>query len=262
MIKFVYFLSFLTLFTCNAQNDQKSRKDQIIQEHIYDCADKINFYKNLDEYQECIDEGIKKDSTIAYLWQQKAMPYFKLKQYETGMKHLDKAVILDSKRYLAYRAFIKCIFVKDYKDAIIDFQECINNYGDSFEMDHSYTFYIGLSQLQLKDFIKAESSFEETIWNQKKMFSEAHHLDLFYLGVTKYELGKYQEAITIFDEALNQYPKFSDVIYYKALALNKIKENNLESSKLLELAKEYASKGFTINEDNAIYEDYPYKVKW
>lgn len=163
---------------------------------------------------------------------------------------------------MAYRAFIKCIFVKDYKDAIIDFQECINNYGDSFEMDHSYTFYIGLSHLQLIDFIKAESSFEETISNQKKMFSEAHHLDLFYLGVTKYELGKYQEAITIFDEALNQYPKFSDVIYYKALALNKIKENNLESSKLLKLAKEYASKGFTINEDNAIYEDYPYKVKW
>lgn len=262
MIKVIYFLFFCTLFTCNAQHEQKSKKDQIIQEHVYDCADKINYYTNLDDYQKCLDEGIKKDATIAYLWQQKAMPYFKLKQYKTGMNFLDKAVSLDSNRYLSYRAFIKCIFVKDYNDAIVDFEQCIKDKGDSYEMDHTYSFYIALSYLQLKDFTKAESYFEKTIFNQKKMFNEAHHLDLFYLGVTKYELGKYQEAVTIFDEALNQYPKFSDVIYYKALALNKINNDDFETSNLIEKAKEFASKGFTINEDNAIYEEYPYKVKW
>src|SRR5690606_33299861 len=106
-------------------------------------------------YQECLDAGIKKDSTIAYLWQQKAMPYFKVKKYEVGMQYIDKAVALDTKRYQSYRAFIKCIFAKTYKEAIIDFEQCIADWGDNFEMDHSYSFYIGLSYLQLNEFDKA-----------------------------------------------------------------------------------------------------------
>ena len=43
-------------------------------------------------YQYCLKKKKKKDSTIAYLWQQKAMPYFKARKYSIGKPFLDKAV--------------------------------------------------------------------------------------------------------------------------------------------------------------------------
>src|SRR5690554_7232610 len=80
-------------------------------------------------------------------------------------------------------------------------------------MDHTYSFYIGLSYLQLNEFEKAAQYFKHTIAEQKRRFKEVHHLDLFYYGIVKYEQEKYDEAVNIFDEALSQYPEFSDVIY-------------------------------------------------
>ena len=82
----VYFILFSILFIqCNGQQvinetpeAKKTRQEAIIQEHVYDCADKINYTSRMQEYQACLDAGLKKDSTIAYLWQQKAMPYLRL----------------------------------------------------------------------------------------------------------------------------------------------------------------------------------------
>ncbi len=269
MLKLVFLSSIVLLTTqCNSQTettkDKEARQKQIIQEHVYDCADKINYLLMMKEYQACLDAGLKKDATIAYLWQQKAMPYFKVKKYEVGMEYLDQAVKYDKKRYLPYRAFIKCIFAKTYRDAIIDFEECIANWGDNYEMDHTYSFYIGLSYLQLNEFKKAEQYFQKTIEDQQKMFGkdEVHHLDLFYQGITKYELGKYEKAITLFNAAIDYYPTFSDAIYYKALCYHKLNKPTQETKKLIAQAEEYAKNGFTINEDNAIYEPYPYQVRW
>lgn len=262
----ILFIISLLFIQCQSKNsefkDIKELQEAIIKEHVYECADKINYTIMMKEYQNCLDAGIKKDSTIAYLWQQKAMPYYKAKKYEVGKPLLDKAVQYDGKRWLSYRGFMKCIFSKDYKGAIEDFEKCIANWGDSYEMDHTYSFYIGLSYLQLNEFEKATQYFKHTIAEQKKRFNEAHHLDLFYYGITKYEQQKHDEAIKIFDEALSQYPEFSDVIYYKALCFYKLKRPDEEYQNLINQAKEFAEKGYTINEDNAVYESYPYQVKW
>lgn len=257
-------VSFL-LIQCQTQNikpeDKKARQEAIIQEHVYDCADKFNFYHRMKEYQDCLDAGLKKDSTIAYLWQQKAMPYYKLKKYEIGKPFLDKAVTYDERRWLSYRAFMKCIFSKDYVGAIEDFQKCILNHGNSYEMDHTYAFYIGLSYLQLKEFKTAETVFQKDIDEQAERLGEAHFLDLFYFGISKYEQQKWEEAIVVFDKSLKQYPEFSDVQYYKAICLDKLGKSS-DAALLFSIAKQNAIKGYTINEDNAIYETYPYKVSW
>ena len=118
-----YFLIFILINVLQAQSQIKSqqisvrdkaRQDAIIKEHVSDCAVGYNYNYMMKEYQECLDAGLKKDSTIAYLWQQKAMPYFKARKYEVGMPLIDKAVFYDEKRWLPYRAFIKCIFQKKY----------------------------------------------------------------------------------------------------------------------------------------------------
>ena len=261
IITFNLFLS----FSCISQNQEtiskKESQEQIIEKYFKNIALKHSLYSR--EREEAIDKGLAEDSTIAYLWQQKAMPLFKQGKYELGMEYIDKAVKYNRARYQSYRAFIKCIFAKTYKEAIIDFKECKLSEGNNYEMDHSYNFYIALSYLQLNEFEMAENIFKEDIESlqEKKGLDWVHHLDLFYYGVSKYEQKKYHEAIDIFEMALKKYPEFSDVQYYYAICLARTNEPD-KAADLFDQAKLNAENGYTINEDNVIYERYPYQVRW
>lgn len=64
-----------------------------------------------------------------------------------------------------------------------------------------------------------------------------------------------------FDRALNNYHRFSDVKYYKAISLAHLGKTE-EASAILEEAKFDRSDGYTITEDNVTYERYPYQVRW
>ena len=242
-------------------NDSLKSQDETIQKHLINKA--FNFWLYSREREEEIDKRLDLDSTNARLWQQKAMPLFKQGKYEKGMEYIDKAVKYDRLNYQNYRAFIKCIFAKTYRDAINDFEDCTKRNGNNIVMDHSYNFYIALSYLQLHKFKKAEEIFKKDIefLRTTKGDDWVHHLDLFYYGISLFEQKKYYEAIKIFDLSLNKYPEFSDVQYYKAIALN-ILGNEIQALELLTSAKINADKGLTINEDNVIYEKYPYQVRW
>ncbi len=124
-------------------------------------------------------------------------PLMKKGKFELGLEYLDQAVKYDTLHWLAYRGFMKCIFAHQYKSAIEDFEECKRLYGNNIEMDHSYNFYIALSYLQLNQFSKAETIFEEDIelLNSNKGYDWVHHLDLFYLAISKYEQKKYQRQL-------------------------------------------------------------------
>ena len=60
---------------------------------------------------------------------------------------------------------------------------------------------------------------------------------------------------------MNSTPNFSDAKYYKAICLMRLKKYK-ESKTTMEAAKRDAQLGNTINEANAIYEPYPYQVRW
>jgi tetratricopeptide (TPR) repeat protein len=242
-------------------NADTEKQEEIVNEYLKNGAWKHELYSR--EWQEEIDKGLAKDSTIAYLWQQKAMPMFKQGKHQLGLKYIDKAVKYNPKRWQDYRAFMKCIFVKDYGGAIADFKDYKKKFGYGYVMDHSYNFYIGLSYLQLNEFKKAEEIFKEDYEHQLNDKGEdwLHHLDLFYYGISRYEQKNYEGAIEMFDKALNIYPQFSDVLCYKAESqrrLGKIKEGN----ELTKKCKLFAEKGYTINEDNVKYEKYPYQIRW
>jgi len=254
-------LTLIVSSRAQVENEKKKRQDQIIEEVLKSDEFNIGLYSI--QRQEAIDKGLAKDSTVAYLWQQKAMPLYKQGKYELGLPYLDKAVKYDKEAYLEYRAFMKCIFAKTYKDAIIDFEECKKMRGNSYVMDHSYDFYIALCYLQLNEFEKSERILENNIDSLITAKNEdwVHHLDLFYFGISKYEQKKYKEAIEVFNWALKKYPQFSDVQYYKANALAYLREND-EAQKMYEEYKINAAVGYTINEDNVVYELYPYQKRW
>lgn len=269
MRNFVFTFISVFFLQCKGQSNsitepvesKRKRQDSLVEKYVTNCAEKYNYRYELQEWQDCLDEGLKEDSTVAYFWQQKAMPYFKFRKYEVGMKYLNKAVLYDEKSWLSYRGFIKCIFAKTYKEAIKDFEKCLKNEGNSYVMDHTYQFHIALCNLQLNEFEKAEAIFEKDIEEQEKEWGEAHYLDLFYYGISKYEQGKWEEAIKEFDKSLEQYNKFSDVKYYKAICLGRLKMF-VESRLLFEESKVDKSEGYSINEDNSVYEYYPYQIVW
>lgn len=238
-------------------------QQEIIDDYVYNCADKYSYRFNHHKYQQCLDDGINKDPNISYLWQQKAMPYFKARKYEVGMQYLDKAVKINKVRYLPYRGFIKCIFTKTYKEAIKDFEEIKAIEGNSIVMDHSYDFYLALSHLQLNHFEKSEDIFLKDVnaqieeWGEK----EYHHLSIFYLGISQYEQKKWEEANKSFNKTLEKYPTFSDAMYYKSICL--YKQGKIDEYKeWYAKAKENGEAGNTISEDNSLYETYPYQILW
>ena len=72
---------------------------------------------------------------------------------------------------------------------------------------------------------------------------------------------KWEEAIIEFDKALKIYPNFSDVKIYKSICLEHLCKED-EAKILLEEGKIDGKKGYSINEDNADYENYPYQLIW
>ena len=84
---------------------------------------------------------------------------------------------------------------------------------------------------------------------------------MFYYGISLYEQSEYEDAVEIFDKSLSKYPKFSDALYYKAIALSRLGAYE-KAKEIYALAKKEGEAGNTINEDNAVYEIYPYQVRW
>ena len=260
-MKPLLFAPLLLFFSLSVYSQATSAMQQkIIEEFADNCAHKNPVFSH--EWQQCLDSGLKQDSTVAYLWQQKAMPLFKHRKYELGMAYIDKAVRYDRNRWQEYRAFIKCIFAKTYKDALVDFEDCKKRYGNRYVMDHTYDFYIGLCHLQLNNYPAAENCFLEYVNDMLKKGEDwVHPTALFYYGIAVYEQQRYAEAITIFDRALKNYEQFSDVKYYKAMCYY----NTADADNAVlwyKQSREDYKKGFTINEDNTAYETYPYQITW
>ncbi len=209
-----------------------------------------------------LDSALLYMPTHAYIWQQKAMPLYKQQRYEYGKPFLDSAVKYDPGKWLDYRGFMRCIFEKSYSTAIADFRMAKQRHGERHVMDHPYSFYIALSYLQLNQLDSSQHYFDFYIEKSRKEQGAGaeHFLLLLYRGLVSYEKGNHQEAIRFFDRALVIYPRFSDASFYKAMSLMADKKL-AEALNCAQKAKLDFDAGYTINEDNAYYEYYPYQIR-
>lgn len=215
------------------------------------------------EHQQFLDSALSIQPNNGWLWQQKAMPLYKARKYQLGKPFLEKAVEHDPKKWLDYSGFMRCIFSKDYIKSISEFMRAKKEYGDGYVMDHTYNFYIGLDYLQLNQFSKAK---EFLLLSKEQQFKDfpndppqeaCHYLDWYYLGIADFELGNYQEAIESFNMSLMVYENFADALYFKGRSMTKLGDVE-EGVKWEKMAFENGDN--TINEDNVIYEIYPYQV--
>ena len=214
------------------------------------------------EYQLYLDSALTIMPESAWLWQQKAMPLYKARKYQLGKPFLDKAVEYAPEKYLDYSGFMRCIFSKDYIKSISEFMRAKKEFGDGYVMDHTYNFYIGLDYLQLNKFSKAK---EFLLLSKEQQFKDfpndppqeaCHYLDWYYLGIADFELGNYNEAIASFEMSLMVYENFAEALYFKGRSMTKL--GNEEGAEWEKKAFEYGDN--TINEDNVVYEIYPYQL--
>ncbi len=235
-------------------------KDSIETKYLKNKAQKVSYFSPV--YQLYLDSAIAITPDNDELWREKGMPYFKCRKYEVGLQYEDIAVQLNPKKNLDYRAFLKCIFCKTYKDAIIDFTNAEKLNGNFTMMEHPYSFYIALSYLQLNQFDSAENYLNKTVETEKAQAGEGtiHFMDWFYLGIVNYEKKNYQQAINYLDKALARYTNFSEAEYYKGACLRYIHAPNEEVLRELNKAKEDFEKGYSFTEDNCVYEKYPYQL--
>ncbi|MBL0302267.1 MAG: hypothetical protein IPQ23_11350 [Cytophagaceae bacterium] len=242
-------------FTQEKQNNNLKSKEKYIDKQYWK-----NFSYNSDSWQIYLDSALKIEPNNAYFWQQKAMPYLKNGNYSEGMKFLNLAVHIDEKAYVSYRAFIKCVFLKDYNNALIDFEKAVKHQPDANLMDHNFSFWIGLCNLKLNDFKTAEKYFEKSINIQKvKGLEWVHYIDYFYLGLTMMKMKKINKANHNFNSALAIFIEFPEALYYKGIIC--IRKGRLKGAKEnLIKAKNSLESGNKINEDNEVYVNYPFQI--
>ena len=102
--------------------------------------------------------------------------------------------------------------------------------------DHQLTYILGLTSINLKNFIEAEKYFEKLI-SVKKTY------ELYYIfGNIQKKLQKYKNAVTSFENALKLNPKFSEA--YNSLG------NVKKSLNFRDEAEIYYRKAISLKEDN------------
>lgn len=235
--------------------------DSLIQWYLVEGA--WNYHYLTQEYADWVQRGIKEDSSIALFWKAAALPFWKTDRTDRALAYYDRAVELEPQKYLGRRAFLKCIYAKDYKGTIQDVDAFTRQYGEDYENDHSLQFYKALAQLQLGLFQESYATLKTNMDFERSQYGEIsiHFLDYFYLGVVHYELKEYEAAIEAFDKVFEEYDDFSDAQFYKSLCLSKLNKMN-EAQELMEEGRENYLKGYTFNEDSSIYVRYPYQIDW
>jgi tetratricopeptide (TPR) repeat protein len=261
MRKLIHMAIVLVLISTNAQGQYSYTKaDSVRAAAYYDSS--WRYRMGSVSHQLYLDSALAIIPTYAYYWQQKAMPLYKAGLFQYARPYMDSAVKYNPKKMLDYAAFMECIFEKNYPDALRDFMKAKALYGNGHIMDHAYNFYIGLCYLQTYRYDSAKRYMEQCV--QEDLAGSngkwAHPNNYFYLGIIAYVHNDNVAAIGEFDKALAEYPTFSDAQYYKAWCLTSLGRKT-EALAMMRAADENFRQGYTFNEDNSLYVDFPYQIR-
>ena len=259
------FLIFLLMSGCN-QTLQPSlegamKEDQILKTYLHNGA--WNYHYLTKDFEQWVDRGLAQDSSIAYLWQQKALPYWKQHKYDLAYKYYEKAIALDPEVWLSRFGYLQCIFAKRYSEALETLNRYTTMYGNTYEQDHDLIFFKALCHLQLEQYKEAETLLKKDIAIQEANHGPewVHYLSHYYLGVAYYEQNTYALAIHSFENALKDYPQFSDAYYHLSRCYQEINDWEL-AQKSGHLGQSYYLQDYTFNEDASLYVLFPYQITW
>lgn len=149
----------------------------------------------------------------------KAVPYLKRGDFITWRRLIDKAVALNPKEHLGYRAWCRYQFLRDYSGALEDLTELEKikqpNIGYSANGDYHLMIAKALCYKGLGAKEKAIATIEKQL---RTPGYEPGYYDYLHLGVLKIEMGNPQEAIPVLEKELALSVRFAETHYYLAQA--------------------------------------------
>jgi tetratricopeptide (TPR) repeat protein len=241
--------------------DSKLFRDSLIRKYVDSGAEKLpNLYNN-PSWDKYLDSILAICPDIAEAYQLKAVPAIKNGEYIKAYMLDEKAAQLDSQQFIPYLGFLLCIFTKDYQGAITHFNESVRILPGGDVMDHSFYFYLGICYLKLRQFSQAEKNFSLDISSQKTVnpAGEVHFNSILYMGLLKMECYQADSALMYFKDCLRIYQDLPEANYYLAL-IYKQKNKSDSAVKYLEIAQQSLQDGYSMNEDNQFYVNYPYQI--
>ncbi|SHJ09921.1 tetratricopeptide repeat protein [Aquimarina spongiae] len=168
---------------------------------------------------------------------EKSVAFNKRGEYAKGFELLNKAVELDSKSHLGYRGWMKLRKLRDFDNALSDFNRLDSltpNFVDS-PWGEDIDFLRGECYFGKKEYQKAIVLFNRSIKNQKEGWADIH--SFVYLGICEYELRNYEKSIHEFKRALKQSKNIPESYfgmaksYQKLGQIEKAKEHILKAEK-------------------------------
>ncbi|SFQ50842.1 tetratricopeptide repeat protein [Hymenobacter arizonensis] len=237
----------------------KVYQDSLVARYLDRGAHRVSYLSP--QWAQYCDSLIAACPTIAYAYQQKAMPLIKCGDYAKAFPLIDQAVALDVNRWLAYRGFLKCIFTKDYAGALTDFRRVAQLKPQGREMDHTYAFFMGLCNLEMGKYKDAEADFAEDMRLQLGADGrgEIHFNTLLYAGVLALKKKQYPQAQTHLERCLKAYSQHPEANYYLALAYQAQGKPALARQHLAASQRALIG-GYRLNEDNIYYANYPGQI--
>lgn len=196
-------------------------------------ADK--YYQFQREFQEIYDSAITICPDFAYAYREKSTAYLKSGDFLTWKKLIDKAVDLDYKLNLGYRAWCRYQFFRDYAGAIEDIEKLDSlthgNIGYSINGDYHLNIAKGICYSALNQKQKAIEIFTKQL---NSINYSAGLYDYYQLGVTYCELNEFSNALKAFNKQ-TEINEFADNAYFKC-KVYKILKNKNEYIKQKEIA--------------------------
>lgn len=211
-------------------------------------------------YDKTYDSLLAICPNIAEAYQEKGIPYLANGNFNKAIAYNDKAVELDPQRWTAYRGYLHCIYTKNYKKAIADFDAAEKLTPNAFIQDHSFSFYMALSYMELGEYDKAEVYFLKDIAQQKRGQgkNDIHFNSLMYFGILYYLMNEFDKAETYLQDCLRLYEQHPMANYYmgKTLKITGNKQNEVFFAR----AKQYFQEGYKMNEPHSFHVNYPRQI--
>lgn len=220
---FVYHLLILFWFSAHASPNCELLKDNpSCYKACLMAESALSFGQGNVKFQQYLLKSIELCPDFAYAYFELSIPYAKRGLINEWHNLINRAVQLDPKQYLGWRAWYHWFFMRNYNRAIadIDSLRVIVNYDIGVTGDGLYhlLFLKALCYKGLGENEKAIAAIIECM--QKKDYNVGIY-DYLHLGVLYLEVGNIDKAILALENQ-NQHNEVSEAFFYLAQAYQKI----------------------------------------
>ncbi|PRB03810.1 hypothetical protein CQ046_08435 [Chryseobacterium sp. MYb7] len=156
------------------------------------------------------------------VYHEQSVAYNKRGLYHEGFKLLDKAVLLNPKKHLGYRGWMKLEKLKDYKGAIIDLEKLNALTPNDDVQGENINYLLAISYQGLSNYDKSKHYYERFFETTDSATLNLKSIVYVNYGTLLEKLNLNQEALKQYNISLKGHFKFSEAYFHKAEVFEKL----------------------------------------